>query len=180
MSPRRVSISFHPGDVFGKWTVIEYAAGSHAKVKCGCSCGTTQYVSGHSLTRKENQGCLKCKGGQKYVYPPLKDHPAYPRIIVKIHNIFRRCYNPASDHFEHYGGRGIGVYLPWHKDRAAMVKYITSLPGWDDPALQLDRENNDGDYAPGNLRFVSRSVNILNRRSKKEIAASRRHHVTTS
>jgi len=161
---RSVKTFFNPGDVLGKWTVLESAQGSRARVKCKCSCGTVKDVLAYNLRGRKNSGCRKCKSTRKPVYSGLQTHPEYLRILRKISDIFRRCYNPKCDHFYHYGSRGIGVYLPWHTDRKAMMRYLTSLHGWDDPLLQIDRIDNDGDYCPGNLRFVTRSVNILNRK----------------
>lgn len=160
---RPIRVVFNKGDVFGKWTVLEYVQGSHAKVKCKCSCGTIQYVRAYNLKEQNNSGCRKCKNTRKPVHPTLQKHPSYLRILGKISDIFRRCYNPKCDHFCYYGERGIGVYPQWHNDRKAMIEYLFSLPGYDDPSLQIDRINNNKDYAPGNLRFVTRSINMLNR-----------------
>ncbi len=154
---------FHPRDVFGKWTVLEYAKGSHARVKCTCSCGTVQHVLAYNLKGQSNPGCKKCKNGRIPICPTLQKHPSYLRILKKISDIFKRCYNIKSDHFHRYGGRGIKVHPPWHTDKKSMIQYLASLSGWDDPSLQIDRIDNDGDYAPGNLRFVTRSANMLNR-----------------
>ena len=49
-------------------------------------------------------------------------------------------------------------------DRVAFLRYLVGLQGWDQPELQLDRIDNNRGYEPGNLRFVTRSVNMANKR----------------
>jgi hypothetical protein len=56
------------------------------------------------------------------------------------------------------------------------LRYLVGLDGWDQPALQLDRIDNNGGYVPGNLRFVTRSVNMANKRriTAREVVEFRR------
>lgn len=70
-----------------------------------------------------------------------------------------RCNNPNHEKFHRYGGRGISVCREWLKFDPFFKWCITN--GYDG-ILQLDRKNNDGNYEPGNCRFVTRKTNVRN------------------
>jgi len=73
----------------------------------------------------------------------------------------RRCYDPWHRSYHRYGGRGIFICGEWLCDFHSFRDWaITS--GFD-PALQLDRIDNNGPYSPENCRFVTHRVNCLNR-----------------
>ena len=77
-----------------------------------------------------------------------------------------RCNNTNNKGYPQYGGRGILMYQDWITDYKAFNKYVTSLPGWDNPRLSLDRADNDGNYEPGNLRWATPHTQVHNRRNK--------------
>lgn len=85
----------------------------------------------------------------------------FRRVMNTVSGAIGRCTD--LDHKD-YGGRGIKVCEAWMRDRRSFGVYLTTLPGWDDPTLLLDRIDNDGDYEPGNLRFVTSSESNHNRR----------------
>ena len=89
----------------------------------------------------------------------------YQRLRHRIAGIFSRCYNSEDKDYPRYGGRGIGVWRSWHKDRSGFAEYLMSLGGHDNPRLQIDRIANNGNYVPGNLRFTTAKVNSNNRRN---------------
>jgi hypothetical protein len=95
------------------------------------------------------------------------------RLLDRISAILVRCNNPKSAVYPDYGGRGIKVHGPWVENRVEFLRYLVGLTGWDKPELQLDRTDNERGYEPGNLRFVTRSVNMSNKRktSAREVAA---------
>jgi len=87
---------------------------------------------------------------------------------TKVHilwkNIKTRCYYKDSWKYKYYGGKGIKVYEPWINDFMVFHSYITSLPGYSDSnKLTLDRIDNDGNYEPGNLRWVTMREQNKNR-----------------
>jgi hypothetical protein len=63
----------------------------------------------------------------------------------------------------------------WRFDRAEFLRYAQTLDGWDNPAFEMDRIDVDGHYAPGNIRFVSRSDNLHNKRKIADLEARVRH-----
>jgi len=71
-----------------------------------------------------------------------------------------RCANPSIKKWHRYGGRGITVCDEW-KDYQAF-KAWANANGYADH-LEIDRRDNDGNYEPGNCRWVTHLVNTRNR-----------------
>jgi hypothetical protein len=74
----------------------------------------------------------------------------------------RRCYNQNMKQYKDYGGRGISVCRIWRNDSKSFIEWALSN-GWKQ-GLVIDRINNDGNYTPGNCRFVTRKKSAQNRR----------------
>ena len=73
----------------------------------------------------------------------------------------QRCENPSDPNYLNYGARGIRFCFP---SVTAAGLYLIKEYGLPDKSLELDRIDTNGDYAPGNLRFVSRQENCTNQR----------------
>lgn len=101
----------------------------------------------------------------------LPDDEHRRRLLNRLAACRNRCHNPKDAGYRNYGARGIRVYGPWLEDKAKFLAYVITLPGWDNPALELDRTHNDRGYEPGNLRFITKRDNINNRRTVRELQA---------
>lgn len=72
-----------------------------------------------------------------------------------------RCENPNSSSWHRYGGRGIAVCPEWHESFPAFCDWALAN-GYRDPApgtafgdrLSLDRIDVNGNYEPGNCRWI--------------------------
>src|SRR5882724_8534937 len=64
--------------------------------------------------------------------------------------IIQRCTNPAKEHYENYGGRGITLHPAWRHDFLAFLAHVGPRPT---PKHSIDRINNDLGYVPGNLKW---------------------------
>lgn len=87
-----------------------------------------------------------------------------------LFNAIARCHNPRNPAYRNYGARGIQVadiYRVRGSGFAAFLKEVGPRPS---PHHCIDRIDNNGHYAPGNLRWVDRATNQQNRRQIKEQA----------
>lgn len=82
------------------------------------------------------------------------------RAEVAAMNALYKCTDVNGVQYHRYGDRGICVQFPTQK---AFAEYLRTLPGWDEADLWLDRTDNAGHYAPGNLRYVTPSESTCNR-----------------
>lgn len=99
-------------------------------------------------------------------------HPGWERFRDEV----RRCTIRSRPGYAGYGGRGIGLDPAWPDASSASfqawLEHVESMPGWPGSwdevqrlGLQIDRADNDGGYTKGNMRWVTPSENLRNRRS---------------
>lgn len=79
-------------------------------------------------------------------------------------NINQRCHNTKQKSYENYGGRGIQNKFESVNE---FINYIVDHLGYNRlekiKGLQIDRINNNGNYEPGNIQFVTQTENLRNR-----------------
>lgn len=165
-----------PGERFGHLTVIEnfykMEKNFHKKynkyyeqkvrvVKCKCDCGNETTVDLRDLMIGNATSCGECYN------PNLKNSykPEIKERCFKLGKIYdkmkSRVLRPDSDtNAVNYALRGIELRITL--DRFMELYYLD--PDWSpDNNLQIDRIDNDGHYEEGNLRWVSKDDNNLNR-----------------
>jgi len=148
---------------------------SQQKVLMKCDCGRIDEVILNSLRGKNPR--LRCRGCACVLSKETNTtYGAGEPFGSTVGHIFGRCLNPHDPAYEHYMGRGIGIWQPWLKNKLSMRLYLVKLwieqtglytlelygPGADQ--LTLDRIDNDGDYEPGNLRFTDKITQNRNSR----------------
>lgn len=155
-----------PGDAVGKYTILEIiqyrvpkkgrANGTPTwKARAKCQCGKERILYPANIGRKG----FACRGCAKTTHGMSRSNTYHIWA-----GIIQRCDNPNQTEYRYYGGRGIRVCERWH-DFVSFLKDMGERP----TGLQIERKNQDGDYEPGNCRWVTRSENQLNRRTPKSI-----------
>ena len=158
--PPAAHISYKPemvGERYG-WVKIISAekrwnrAMNHCYVLTRCTgCGAVQWQCLTNLRSGKSKGCQSCS--QPRQIPLWLDR--------RLTAAKQRCENPNDPGYRNYGGRGIKFMFPSVKEAGL---YLIKMYGLPKRELEIDRINNDKDYAPGNLRFATHSVNNSNKR----------------
>jgi len=151
------------GKRYGRLTAIERSGsnGQGAVWLCQCDCGNLVKVVIANLNRGHTRSC-GCIVGKKH-------GGSFTKLYALWISIKNRCSNSNIEHYKYYGGRGIKVCDEWLNDFPAFRDW--ALANGYSEGLEIDRENNDGNYEPGNCRFIKHIDNSNNRRNKTRITA---------
>lgn len=88
------------------------------------------------------------------------------RLYSLWHSMRGRCNTPSVTFYRHYGGRGISVCPRWMESFENFITDVGLPPG---KGYDLDRIDNDGNYEPGNIRWISHKKNTQNTRTNRPV-----------
>ena len=138
--------------------------------RCVCECGKETDVLATRIKNSKTKscGCLRLKKGQNKTHG-LKNHPLYS----VWGSMKYRCFNPKSENYELYGGRGITVCDEW---RDSVEVFYNDMVNDYKKGLHLDRIDVNGNYEKSNCRWVTPVVNNNNKRNNVYICMDGRTH----
>ena len=146
----------HQGQRFGRLVALHTENG---KWRCLCDCGAQKLVFSENLTSGNTQscGCLLLESRKKH------GRSGTPMYKVWL-GMRQRCYLQSCRQFNNYGGRGIRVCERW-KDFENFLADMGERPD----GAQIDRIDNNGNYAPENCRWATQKQNMRNTRHNRLI-----------
>lgn len=160
---------------FGKLIVVRRVDNDkqgNASWLCKCDCGNEKPVRSNALRngRTRSCGCLLAQSSKKRMTQMLTKHGYSGSKLYKVYyGMLRRCDNPKEKEYHNYGGRGITVCQEWRENVEQFIEW--ALNNGYKEGLQIDRKDNDGDYEPGNCRFITTIDNCQNTRKCVQITA---------
>lgn len=112
---------------------------------------------GHpGYTRATNDGAAK--------------HPNYSSFA----KMKQRCYNPNSNRFWQYGGRGITVCDRW-MEAQGFWNFVSDMGVRPGPDYSINRIDNDGDYEPTNCEWATIHQQTANRTTSLQTPGVQKH-----
>lgn len=153
------------GTKVGQWTITKQTrkgkgANTREAYACVCTCGAKQVLRKSVLQSGKGLECRACASKRVRL-----KHGGWGKSFTTEWRIWcgmkQRCLNPNHDAYHYYGGRGIKVCERWLESFENFYADMGPRP----PMLTLERRNNEGDYAPDNCYWATRTEQNSNQRT---------------
>lgn len=122
---------------------------------CLCECGGTTQTTRYHLKNGNTTSC-----GCYFVERITKHGKSGTRTYMSWAYMKNRCLSKNNTEYKNYGGRGITVCDEW-LDFENFYKDMGDQPT---TKHEIDRIDVNGNYEPSNCRWVTKSLNIHNKR----------------
>lgn len=152
------------GQRYGRLTVVRFVESRqfgnqrHRVWLCRCDCGGTIEMITWRLRRDARRSGCGCHL-----------HGETGTLLYGVWEAMNsRCYRPSDPAYHNYGGRGIAVAEEW-RGPGGFVRFRDYVGARPSAEHTLDRIDNDGDYAPGNVRWATRTEQARNTRTNRHV-----------
>lgn len=159
-NPNRLNLL--PGTIYGNFTILnelverDKYGGTQYNVRC--ICGREMMLLGTRVKCKKLKSC----GCLTIIRPVIKHNLYGSSEYSSWQHMKARCCNINSHVYHHYGGRGIKICDRWVN---SFQNFIDDMGFKPTPKHTIDRVDNNGDYEPGNCKWVTISEQQRNRRN---------------
>ncbi len=153
------------GTRVGNWTVLRLAEIREHKAYwlCRCDCGKEAEVVSSVLRKGQSKSC-GCMTKRR-ISDAVRTHGGTGTPEHRVwKSIITRCCNPKARCFPRYGGRGIRICERW---RSSFAHFLADVGARPSVKHQIEREDNDGDYEPGNCRWATDAEQRRNKRTNR-------------
>lgn len=158
------------GDVFGRWTLLEYigVTKSEHRWRCLCVCGKEKSVQIRDIIsgRSNSCGCLRVEKLVKM----LTTHGHGGKKRSSEYNSWKqmrvRCSNPNDEFWMDYGGRGIKICDRWMESFSNFLEDMGEKPS---KIHSLDRIDVNGNYEKSNCKWSTPVEQANNKRKTIKI-----------
>lgn len=142
-------------------TIVERIGNDRALCLCSCGNQTVKRLTNVLYGFTRSCGCLqrelRMAGG------PRKTHGMTNRPVYRVWCTMKaRCYNPKTESYPRYGGRGITVCDRWLE---SFENFYSDMGPRPSAKHTLERKNNDGNYCPENCEWIVAEKQASNRRN---------------
>jgi hypothetical protein len=156
------------GQKFRRLTVKGVARKGKSQVywSCQCDCGAITEVTTSNLRNDSSKSC-GCLAREISRATLTKHGLTKSNVYIVWYNMVRRCHNPTDVALKNPGGRGIEVCERWRRSVSDFAADMGPRPD----GYCIERINNDGNYEPGNCKWVSLQERAQNKQNTRCIKA---------
>ncbi len=150
------------GNRYGRLMIIELGNQQNGyQDRALCECGTVKTVRRSDLQsgRTSSCGCLRKENATKIGASARKHGHSRNPLYHLWYTMIARCHNPTHAAYRYYGARGVQVCERWRESFEAFAADMGARPA----GLELDRIDPMGHYEPGNVRWMNRRMQKINR-----------------
>jgi hypothetical protein len=148
------------GKTFNFLTVLEDLPNIRGKIRiveAECKCGSVKKYRLANLRSNHTKAC-----GCLYIKHNKSKTPEFKAWD----SLKARCLNTRHKQYKDYGGRGISIH-PEFLGENGFINFFKEVGERPSRFHSIDRENNNGNYEPGNLRWATKKEQSLNQRTRK-------------
>lgn len=139
---------------------------------CVCACGRILDVRVNGLRTGNTRSC-GCLQGETTATRNKEHSHEYNTTHGRSHTpeyiawqcMRSRCDNINNQDYGRYGGRGIGYCERWKK----FENFFAAMGPKPTPLHSIERNDNDGNYDPGNCFWADKTTQANNRRSNRMV-----------